>query len=517
MYNINKVKSKSQTSRNVMGGSSLLLIAAVMMVYSGLYSFVAIDFLAPYHLEKYVPILFYTLTAIVIFIMTIYRAKSVLFDSSDNDMLFTLPIPVKTILASRLITLLLINYAFAALIFLPSLVVYGIHAQVGLIFYLIGVIEFMVLPCIPTVLAGVVGYVIAYFSSKTNRKKVVEIIATFGVCIGILVFFSMIQTIGMQFVTHIDKIEKIMQTYGFVIQQMQLALFETNLLSLAILIGINILVFLVFVWALSGNYQNIINRLKIGKVRKQNKKTTYTSHRIATTLIKKEWNHYVSTPVYIVNTAFGVILLVIMTVYAIFANTDQLLQMIAQEGVEIPIFLLLAVIVSFIISISNVSASSISLEGKNLWILKSMPVSISQIFRSKVVFHMIITVPIPMICTAILGGILHLPIAKIILLLLYEIVLGLVVGQFGLMINLRHPKLTYTSESQVVKQSVSSFISVMVPILFTMIGATVAMSVSNVVSMELVIFILMSVFLVVAWIQHHILQHSGKVAFENLS
>lgn len=47
---------------------------------------------------------------------------------------------------------------------------------------------------------------------------------------------------------------------------------------------------------------------------------------------------------------------------------------------------------------TNTSCVSIYLEGKNLWILKSSPIKEMDIFKSKILLNLPLTIPISIIC-----------------------------------------------------------------------------------------------------------------------
>ena len=124
-YKFNKKFSSSNIPKTIFNIILTLLVSVVVIAYSALYSYLATSFAKEYNLEQYIPMLFYLVTQLFIFMFSIYRVKSMLFDSSDNDMLFSMPLKPQTILASRMLTLLSVNYVLTILIYAPSLFIYG--------------------------------------------------------------------------------------------------------------------------------------------------------------------------------------------------------------------------------------------------------------------------------------------------------------------------------------------------------------------------------------------------------
>jgi ABC-2 type transport system permease protein len=126
--------------------------------------------LKPYNLAFYVPILFFVGSSLMTFMFTTYNAKGSMFNSNDNDMLLSMPIKPSTILASRFIFIILWNMLISLAIMTPVFAVYVMNAHVTLSFYLYAVFIFLLLPVVPTIISSIIGYIIAYLTSKRILK-----------------------------------------------------------------------------------------------------------------------------------------------------------------------------------------------------------------------------------------------------------------------------------------------------------------------------------------------------------
>lgn len=117
------------------------------------------------------------------------------------------------------------------------------------------------------------------------------------------------------------------------------------------------------------------------------------------------------------------------------------------------------VIVCFCTSMVMISAPSVSLEGKCLWIPKSIPVKADTILRSKISSHIVISLPFiiisGIICSIAFGGGIA-EIATYFLLPMSSIVFGAV---FGVVINMKFPKFDWINETVAIKQSASVMIT----------------------------------------------------------
>ena len=104
------------------------------------------------------------------------------------------------------------------------------------------------------------------------------------------------------------------------------------------------------------------------------------------------------------------------------------------------------------------TSSSVSLEGKSLWLIRSMPVSTAEVLGTKLRFSLVIYIPplVILIASAVYvlrpGALIALAAAVFSLLLL------LVMAQMGLIANIRHPNLNWTTESQAVKSGAAIII-----------------------------------------------------------
>ena len=107
---------------------------------------------------------------------------------------------------------------------------------------------------------------------------------------------------------------------------------------------------------------------------------------------------------------------------------------------------------------TQITCSSISLEGKTFNILKSYPINENKIFISKVLFSLFLTIPIILLCSLIFLINYKVKSIYIIYILLFSFLTPLFSALLGLFINLKYPKLKWNNETEVVKQSTSTMI-----------------------------------------------------------
>lgn len=183
-------------------------------------------------------------------------------------------------------------------------------------------------------------------------------------------------------------------------------------------------------------------------------------------IIKKELKHFLATPVYLTNMGIGLLFIAALTLAGlIFRNT-----LLSQLGDMLPSIrpyfaLIISAILAFTASMSCISTPSISLEGKHIWILKSLPVSTRQILLGKLKFHCLMATPITFLSGLILAIGYGCGIFQALLAGAVPALLSIICGLFGLICDLKWTRLDWISEAYPCKQSVSVMV-----VMFSMMG-----------------------------------------------
>ena len=238
-----------------------------------------------------------------------------------------------------------------------------------------------------------------------------------------------------------------------------------DVLKLLKLILINMVPFIIFIYLGSIYYFKIIFKSKKSDIKKSNRALTFKRKNVIFSLIKKEMKTYFGIPVYIVNTLFGMVLMIILTIL-LCTNVDKFISLLQSSSDIVitpnlinkyaPIFFMEMIL--FTGFMTQITCSSISLEGKTFNILKSYPINENKIFISKVLFSLFLTIPIILLCSLIFLINYKVKSIYIIYILLFSFLTPLFSALLGLFINLKYPKLKWNNETEVVKQSTSTMI-----------------------------------------------------------
>ena len=115
---------------------------------------------------------------VLCFVGSVFVTQQCFFEAKDNDLLLSMPVPVKSILISRLLSVLLLNYIYELLVLVPAVSVYiykGHFDGAGLLF-IIGTGS--LLPLLVLALSALFGWLIALIDSKIGRKNLIMMVLT---------------------------------------------------------------------------------------------------------------------------------------------------------------------------------------------------------------------------------------------------------------------------------------------------------------------------------------------------
>lgn len=128
----------------------------------------------------------------------------------------------------------------------------------------------------------------------------------------------------------------------------------------------------------------------------------------------------------------------------------------------ISIELLFYGLILFTGAFTSITSSSISLEGRTINITKTLPISYKTILNSKILYCFIIELPFFLISELIFIFRFGMSLTYFIQIIALTFVLILISAVIGLLVNLKYPKLNASNDTEVVKQSMSSIISVFI-------------------------------------------------------
>lgn len=460
--NMFKYKTTSKKKANKILIPILLFILVATAI--GSYAYMIGKALHPVKLTYVMLTMFILLVTILTFIAGIFKSQGIIFDSKDNDLLFSLPIQKSKILLIRILKLLIFQYIYNLMFLLPAFAIYIYFEKPHIYFYLISILMTILLPIIPTILSSILGYITKMISSKSNKKRLVQTLMNIIIFMTIFMLSYNMNSYLENIATHAKSINEII-TKIYLPAGLYINLITNyKTIDLIKILLINIIPLVIFIYLGQKYYFKIVFNSKESKISKKTKQINYKKNPKLKALVIKEIKRYLSSPIYMMNTAFGFIVILVLSVALCF--NDEIINnlILSQYGIttNISITFIYFCMILIMISMTSITSSSISLEGKTINITKSLPIKISTIMKSKIIFPFIIELPFIIISEIIFFIKFSPTLQEAILIILMSLVTIAFQAVLGLIINLKYPKLNASSDTEVVKQSMSSTLSVFI-------------------------------------------------------
>ena len=383
---------------------------------------------------------------------SVFNTYSSLYLAKDNDLLLSLPIPVRTIMAARLMNVYLMGTMYSATVMIPALIVYWIVAGCTVSRVVCGVLLFLIVTLIVFLLSCVLGWAVARISQRLKNKSFVTVLVSL-VFVGAYYFFYFKAN------DYIRDIIANAQTYGEKIKGAVYALYqfgrigEGDWLAAAIYIAA-VAIALALVWhIMSRSFLDIAtssgNTEKVRYVEKPVRQTT-----VFGALLSKEFGRFTSSPNYMLNCGLGTLLIPACGVLLLIKGRE-ICEALNQVFAKMPdtAAVLVCTMLCIACSMNDMAAPSVSLEGKSLWIPQSMPVLARTVLRAKASVQLILT-EIPLLFASVCAALIvpaSLPVR--LLVCVTPLVYAAFLAMFGLTVGVRMPILNWTDETAPIKQS----------------------------------------------------------------
>ena len=464
----NTQSNKRNSKLKIIGFAALMIYAcfAFMMMFGVYFQQIAKPFF-----DYGIGWLYFTFFAMsafaLMFIGGIFMAKSQLYEARDNDLLLSMPIPPKLILASRMAMLMFMNYVFELLVAIPAAIMWFRATQVSVGAFISFLLIVLALPFFAMAVSGLFGWLLAISTSRLRKKSLMTVLFSvifLGLYIvgfsQINVYISKLVSNGQAIAGSLDSISPLFWIGNAVAQPNALHLLYSLLLMLV--------PFLLMYYVLSATLIKVITSKRgVAKVKYEERAMQTASPSSA--MFRRELKRLLYSPVYILNAGLGVIFIAIAAVALVIKKTD-ILVLVAQTGYDSTT--VIAAIVFGLCLMSSVilfTAPSVSLEGKTLWIVKSLPISEKEILKAKLKLHIYLTVPAIILASAAATYVFR-PSAEAVLVIFIAPVLNIMLSaNIGLICNLKAPNLDWVNETQVVKQSVSVLLAMLFGFLLVLI------------------------------------------------
>ena len=388
---------------------------------------------------------------------SVFNTYSGLYLAKDNDLLLSMPIPVRVIMTSRLLSVYLMGLMYSGIVILPAIIVYWFTVPITVGRILGGVVLLLDISLFVLTLSCALGWVVAKISLKLKRKSFITVIVS-------LVFFGLYYFVCFRSQAMISDLLLNAEDVGNKIRGIYpLYLFGRvgcgdGVAMLAV--SAVVIALLALVWYLIAR-----SFLKIATASGNTAKAVYHERAVKqvgadTALLRKELGRFTASPLYMLNCGLGTVFLLVLAVLALIKGRNVFLMMNALfAGGEGFVTVLAALCLCLLAGSNDISTPSVSLEGKSLWIAQSLPVAPWQALRAKLKLHLLVTEVPLVICAVCVAAVSGAALPEIVMMLVTPMVYVVLSAAFGLFMGLKRPNLNWTSEVAPIKQGLAVFLS----------------------------------------------------------
>lgn len=409
-----------------------------------------------------VPVYLYLVTSLVIFFFSIVKASGVLFQMNTYEVLISLPVSQTAIVASRFLTMYVTDLLLGLVVMLPGAVIYGINVHPRVTFYFYTLTGTVLLPFLPITLAAAVGAVITAVSARMRHKSMVQTVLT-------VLFLAVFFTANISFSANADRVmlsqaivteflssvtQQIKQLYPSALWFGEAAV-SGSLSGFLKLFGVSAAAFVILIAVLQKYFVAICSALKGTTAKNDYKMQRLSKSSPVRALWGRELRRYFASSIYVTNTIVGYLLMALVPAMMLIVGQEKLSEMEAAMGIPHLIVKAMPFLLAFLGALMPTTCCSVSMEGKQWWIAKSLPVSSKMIFDSKILVNLTIAAPFYVIGVMLAMLAVRPTLTEGVWIMLIPAVYILFTAVAGITVNLALPVLTWENETRVVKQSAS--------------------------------------------------------------
>ena len=419
------------------------------------------------------PTMALTITAIFSLLAALRGAQTTLFRSQDFDLVLSLPVPSHTVAAARLLEFYAGELLYALLIMLPAGGVYAWFVRPAAAFYLYYALGIFLAPLLPVLVGALLGTLIQLASAAFRGSRVVSLVLTFAVTIAIMCgsytfgFMSESYTTA-QFINLANTVSGLFGRFYPPAKLFTRAVVGLDGAAFAAFAGISLAAFALLVGVFGHWFVPLHTFVTARHTRRHYELREQRPRGVRQALLWREARRYFASNLYVMNTAMGLVLSLVGVIALAVLGLGRIAVYLEIVGFERQIALAVPFLLSFMVSTATTTGSSISLEGRQLWIARALPVPALDYLMAKVRLNLLIVLPFVLVDAIILIVALRLKALAAALALLLPLVAAVFTALLGLLANLKWHRFDWVNEASVIKQSLAPFLPVLAA--FLLIG-----------------------------------------------
>lgn len=511
------------TSKNKFNKKSIFYWLIVIIFFGVSYiSYEIIKFLIDIGQKELFIGLYLPILLVFLVFQAIISCANIFFFSKETINVLHMPIKPFELLISKLNTLLLMLYCTEGVLAIVPITLYGMLSSANIIYYLWSMVVILVYPIFISGVVSIFTFILMRFSKFIRNKEVFQVLTTILLIFLVLAIETVVtqklfsiesneQAVGQMIDIH-DRLQNINKAFLIINPTINML---TNpwsykaLMSFVLVVAICSIDIITFLVIGKTTYLKDIlkNLVSLGKKAKTDRKidisTKIKSKKIAKAYIIKEVKNLIRNPSFFMQCVFPVLVLLINCIIIVVGIYPLILEAIQDESIKTAIDKIsfnteaacdILIVLQVMFSISNISLTAISREGKDANFIKYIPVELYKQFIYKNIPQFVLNLFITVIVLGLIWYIIP-SINIVYMLFIFGIssIINLINCYLMLIVDLRRPNLNWSTEEAVVRKSdnkLFQYAFMIVNILILLYIATIFMNINITIALiiELIIY-----------------------------
>ncbi|NCC08294.1 MAG: hypothetical protein EOM30_09735 [Clostridia bacterium] len=476
-----------------------LLLGGLAVYLSVIYSMLMGDALSQVGLLDSMLPLMAAMSCVMALMMTVFAASGFIFGGKDSDLMLSLPVSPFVVMLSKLLALYIENLLFCFLWMIPTGVAYIIYGgSLSVAFCINLVLVALFLPFIPSLVGMLIGVVISWMTANLKKNVILSNVVYFLFFAVVIILCSQVNSLGAILIQNSEGFNALLATWllPFGLLQKALTTAPLHIISFMLICAVP---FVIVTYIFSISYKKLLTLLTSHKMRSDYKLGRLGAKGQTKALVNKEFGRYFSSTIYVFNTAFGTVMLIMAAAAAVIMRGTVMFYVEIMGGVTAVLPLLATAIIALAATVDT-SSVSISLEGKTLWILREAPVTPAALFGAKALVCFSVAMAGVVISAVVIGIAYGIPAVTVISIILAGAAISANTAVSGLWINLLLPKMDASNDTVVVKQSASAMVGMLYGVVIAGAGIAILLMLNPPLELFCIVYaIIVTIITIVFW------------------
>lgn len=383
---------------------------------------------------------------------TLYMAK-------DNDLLLSMPIPVKYVILSRLLSVYLMGLFYSGMISLPAVIVYWVRGSFSPETVLGGLLLILLISAVVLSLSCMLGWVVAKAIQRLKNRSFLTVLIALALVAVYYYFYFRLMNRAETILDNALRFGRKLRDSAYPVYLLG-RIGEGDFRGMLLWTAVVALVMAV-IWVVMKRSFLAITTSAPSSRRIAYREKSVRQTNASAALLRKEWFRFSTSANYMLNCGLGLVFLIGFGVYLLIQGRSVLTMIsviLADFDGAVPV--LLCAVGCVLAGMVDITAPSVSLEGRTIWQIQSMPVTAWQVLRAKLLLHLSVASVPTLFC--LLSVMLVSPgtPAQKLLTLSCGVLSMLLIALLGLTLGLKMPNLNWINEVIPIKQSLPVLLTV---------------------------------------------------------